>query len=437
MGDGVCWAVMTGAGEWQFVLFALALGMGEIESGLVATVPMFIGAVVQLITPWGARKVGSLRRWTWVCAALQSLSMVPLVIAAIVGAMPSWLLFTVVACYWATGYMTGPPWQTWFTTIVPSAIRPTFWARRSRWIQGALGLGLGVGIILQLGEQLGYPLAAFAAVFLVAVVARGISAWCLASQSEPKPELARTIQPPTPAAMRRFLADRRTRGLLAYMLAFSFSIFVTATFFNPYMKEHLGFEYWQIMCVQFGTFGAKVLFMPLVGRLIKRLGPGRVLWIGALMTTPAAIFWLYADPWWNLVLLSIYVGFGWACWENGSFLLTFDTIAEERRTPIMTVYQLVQALVMTAGSILGAVVLGFFESTEGGGGPSRMGYAAIFILTSGMRVVTLFMLASIEPSGLRLRHRARRVLVWTVSTVPGFPGGFIRASEDRSPKDDV
>ena len=47
------------------------------------------------------------------------------------------------------------------------------------------------------------------------------------------------------------------------------------------------------------------------------------------MTTPAAIFWLYADPWWNLVLLSIYVGFGWACWENGSFLLTFDTILEE------------------------------------------------------------------------------------------------------------
>ncbi|MCP4743623.1 MAG: hypothetical protein GY871_15570, partial [Actinomycetales bacterium] len=27
--DGSCYSMMTGAGEWQFVLFALALGMGE------------------------------------------------------------------------------------------------------------------------------------------------------------------------------------------------------------------------------------------------------------------------------------------------------------------------------------------------------------------------------------------------------------------------
>ncbi|MCP4893558.1 MAG: MFS transporter, partial [Actinomycetales bacterium] len=33
--DGSCYSMMTGAGEWQFVLFALALGMGEVASGLV------------------------------------------------------------------------------------------------------------------------------------------------------------------------------------------------------------------------------------------------------------------------------------------------------------------------------------------------------------------------------------------------------------------
>ena len=137
---------------------------------------------------------------------------------------------------------------------------------------GALGLGLGVGIILQFGERLGHPLEAFAFVFLIAVIARGISAWCLASQSEPRPELASSIEPPTPRAASSFPLRPSHSGLLAYMLAFFFSVFVTATFFNPYMKEHLGFEYWQIMCVQFGTFAAKVLFMPVVGRLIKRLG---------------------------------------------------------------------------------------------------------------------------------------------------------------------
>ena len=221
---------------------------------------------------------------------------------------------------------------------------------------------------------------------------------------EPQPELAREIEPPTPAVLRRFLADQRTRGLLSYMLAFYFCVFVTA-FFGPYMKEHLGLEYWQIMCVQLGTFGSKVLFLPLVGRMVKAMGPGRVLWIGALTTTPAAIFWVFAEPWWLLVLLQVYVGFGWACWENGSFLLTFDTIPEDRRTPIMTVYQLALATVMVLGSLVGGAMLEIFGTGAATEATPRwwLDTSRSSRLTCGMRLVSLFMLASIEPSGLRIR----------------------------------
>jgi MFS family permease len=190
------------------------------------------------------------------------------------------------------------------------------------------------------------------------------------------------------------------------------------------------------MCVQLGTFGSKVLFMPLVGRMVRRMGPGRVLWLGAITTAPAAVFWVFADPWWLLVLLQVYVGFGWACWENGSFLLTFDTIPEDRRTPIMTVYQLALASVMVAGSLVGGGILeivGTERISIAGGAPVVAGYFAVFVLTSGMRLVSLFMLASIEPSGLKIRHRARRVLVWTIGAVPGMPGGEIEADveDDR------
>ncbi len=431
---------MTGAGEWQFVLFALAIGMGEVASGLVSTIPMFLGALLQLVTPWGARAVGSLRRWTWICAGVQTLSLAPLVVGAALGWMPGWLLYATVALYWASGYMTGPTWQTWFTTLVPRRIRPMFWARRSIWIQAALGLGLAsAALVLQEGDRLGRPLDAFAVVFGIAMLARGISTWCLSSQSEPQPELAREIEPPTPAVLRRFLADQRTRGLLSYMLAFYFCVFVTAPFFGPYMKEHLGLEYWQIMCVQLGTFGSKVLFLPLVGRMVKAMGPGRVLWIGALTTTPAAIFWVFAEPWWLLVLLQVYVGFGWACWENGSFLLTFDTIPEDRRTPIMTVYQLALATVMVLGSLVGGAMLEIFGTSAAatdGDAPVVAGYVAIFALTCGMRLVSLFMLASIEPSGLRIRHRARRVLVWTIGAIPGMPGGEIEVEVEDRPEGD-
>lgn len=189
-----------------------------------------------------------------------------------------------------------------------------------------------------------------------------------------------------------------------------------------------------------GTFGSKVLFMPLVGRMVKRMGPGRVLWIGALATTPAAIFWVFTEPWWLLVILQVYVGFGWACWENGSFLLTFDTIPEDRRTPIMTVYQLALATVMVTGSLVGGAILEVFGTDAAaveGVSPVVAGYVAIFVLTSGMRIVSLFMLASIEPSGLQIRHRARRVMVWTVGAIPGMPGGEIEAAVEDDAESDA
>ena len=96
----------------------------------------------------------------------------------------------------------------------------------------------------------------------------------------------------------------------------------------------------------------------------------------------------------------------------------------------MTVYQLALATVMVAGSLVGGgilEILGTGRISIAGGIPVVAGYLAVFVLTSGMRLVSLFMLASIEPSGLRIRHRARRVLVWTIGAVPGMPGGEIEA----------
>ena len=85
---------------------------------------------------------------------------------------------------------------------------------------------------------------------------------------------------------------------------------------------------------------------------------------------------------------------------------------------------------MVVGSLVGGGILEIFgtETVASIGGVTVVaGYGAIFVLTSGMRIVSLFMLASIEPSGLRIRNRARRVLVWTVGAIPGMPGGEIEA----------
>ena len=83
LGDGLGFSLMVGLGESYLPAFALALGMGEVVSGLVASVPMMAGALLQLASPFAVRKLGSHRRWVIFCATCQALSFVPLVVAAL------------------------------------------------------------------------------------------------------------------------------------------------------------------------------------------------------------------------------------------------------------------------------------------------------------------------------------------------------------------
>ena len=175
---------MVGMGETYFPAFALALGLGQIVSGLVASVPLLIGAVLQLMSPYAVRWLGSNRRWCVLCVLLQGLSFLPLVGAALVGELPAWALFGFVALYWAGGLGATPAWQTWMETVVPYHVRAPFFAMRTRFGQGGVLVGfLAGGFSLQYGKQHGIVLKMFAAIFAVAFVCRMISARFLSRQT--------------------------------------------------------------------------------------------------------------------------------------------------------------------------------------------------------------------------------------------------------------
>src|SRR5947209_8123166 len=79
--DGAAFSVMVGIGETYFPAFVLALGMGEIAAGLVASIPLLVGAILQLVSPAAVSWLGSNRRWVIACVALQAASFLPLVAA--------------------------------------------------------------------------------------------------------------------------------------------------------------------------------------------------------------------------------------------------------------------------------------------------------------------------------------------------------------------
>ncbi|HKC50660.1 MAG TPA: hypothetical protein VKF60_07695, partial [Myxococcota bacterium] len=47
--DAIAASIMVGAGETYIAAFALALGLGDIVAGYVASVPLLAGALLQLV----------------------------------------------------------------------------------------------------------------------------------------------------------------------------------------------------------------------------------------------------------------------------------------------------------------------------------------------------------------------------------------------------
>jgi len=382
VGDGVAFSVMVGAGEAYIPAFALAAGLGEITAGLVATLPMLVGAAFQLVTPWAVRRLGSSRRWVVLCASAQAASFVPLVIAALTGRLSRPVLFFAAALYWGFGMATGPAWNTWVTQIVPRPIRSRFFAARSRWSQVAVLAGLiAGGLALQAGSASERPLAIFAALFGTALLARAVSSRFLASQSEPGGEPPARLRL-SPGAFWAIFRDPAHGRLLFYMIWVQLAVQISAPYFTPFMLGPLKLSYAEYAVLVGTPFLSRIVALPALGSLAHRSGSRRVLWIGSLCIVPLPSLWLVSQQFAWLLVVQVGSGIAWGAYELATLLVFFEHIDERARTSVLSMFNLASALAVVLGAGCGSLLFRWL-------GPELPGYAVLFLVSSSLRIAGL------------------------------------------------
>jgi MFS family permease len=371
--------------------FALAAGHGEVVAGLVATLPMIAGALFQLVTPAGVRWLRSYRRWVVVCACGQALAFVPLALGAAAGRIGlGWLAFA-TAAYWAFGMATGPAWNAWVTSLVPSEIRAPFFAGRARIAHATLFLAiLAGGLLLQAGRHLGAELLLFTALFASALAARLVSARFLARQSE-APGLAGRHRSLSPGAVLAAVRRAGSARVLAYLLGMYTVVNVSAPYFTPYMLGPLALSYAEFMTLTAAAFLARVAVLPLLGRLAHRRGSGLLLWWGALGIVPLPVLWLVSHHFAWLLAVQICAGMAWAALEFATLLSFFEGIEEGDRASVLTAFNLGSALAIGAGALAGSLLFGRFGGATGA-------YAALFTVSTAGRLVMLGVLRGAQPA---------------------------------------
>lgn len=391
--DAAAFGVMVGLGETYLPLFVLTVGLSEVMSGLVVSVPVLLGGMLQMVSPWAVALLKSHKRWVVFCSMLQAASFVPLIGAAIVGYIPAWAALVVASLYWAGGLGTGPAWNVWIGTLVPRSIRAHFFAKRTRLQQLTVLAGfLGGGFALQFGKRLdeaagagrGNVLAVFGILFTIAFVCRVLSASFLAAQHEPVPLSVERRRMPVLEQLRSYRHSAGGR-LLFYIIVVQFGVWITGPYFAPYMKKKLHFEYVDYAVLIAFSFVFKIMALPLCGRFAKRWGARRLLTLGGIGIIPLSGMWSVSDNYAWLCLTQVTAGVCWAAYELAFFLLFFESIPANERVGVLTLFNLLNSAALAAGALVGGVILSLADEAP-------WAYHALFVASSTWRAISLIFL---------------------------------------------
>jgi len=388
VGDGVSFSVMVGLGESYLAAFVLAAGFGDIAAGLVTTIPLMAGAILQLVTPAGVRLLGSYRRWVVLCAILQAASFLPLIVGALLGRISYGVILCAAAAYWAFGMGTGPAWNTWVEMLVPQQLRARFFAHRARWSNAALFFALvTAGVLLDRIQPTNGAMTIFALLFALAAGARLASAAFLASQSEPRP----LVEQQRSVSLRSFFGRLRDPGdgaLLAHLLAMQLAVYIAAPYFVPYMLKVLDLSYGLFTTLIAAAFAGRILLLPALGRIAHRRGARRLLIWSACGVAPIPALWLLSSDPIYLFGLQIAAGVAWGGVELSTLMLFFERIDASERTGVLTCFNLVNASALAIGSLVGAGL--FYGCGEGIGS-----YIVIMLLSTFARMSALPLLRGV------------------------------------------
>ncbi len=376
---------MVGIGETYIPAFVLALGLGEIAAGLVVSIPMLIGAILQLISPWAVARLRSNQRWILLSVTAQALSFVPLVVAGLMGHASAFFVFAAVSLYWGAGLASSPAWNAWMETVIPNQVRPRFFATRTRMGQAGILLGfLAGGAALQYGKSVDHTLLAFAAIFAVAGLCRGISARYLSQQHENPAKMRRQVHVSLGELIGRIRKGGSERMLL-YFLAVQVAVQISGPYFTPYMLKQLKVSYLEYVAMLATSYVAKILVLPAMGWIAHRFGTRKLLWLGGAGIVPTAGLWLYANSFVAIIGVQFVAGVVWAAYELAMFLLFFETVRRDERTSILTLFNLGNAAALVLGAAMGGVLLKYL-------GESPEAYLTLFAASSLVRALTLICL---------------------------------------------
>jgi len=275
--------------------FAMALGAGDVQLGILSSLPMFC-VVFQLLSAYLIERGMSRKRITVIAAFVAPLCWL------LIGAIPfgaermpaAWrlgVLIAVVMLVTVVNQFAGNARSSWIGELIPADRRARFFGLCAMFagLVGAL-FAMGEGRLLDFVENRG--LLAFAGLFffgaLFGLIAAGLNLPqpdCRAQRSE-----GRFID--SVLAVRH---NKPLMRLLATVMIMNTGQ-ICSPFVSAYSLRDVGMSYFGLGCVNAVFIVLSLAFSPLWGRVIDKVGGRPVLIAGLALIAPCGLVWIFVPP---------------------------------------------------------------------------------------------------------------------------------------------
>jgi MFS family permease len=354
--DGMAWAVMVGSGENFLNVFAIFLKASPLQLSLLATLPLFIGALFQILGLWSLQLVSS-RRTIVVCASmLNALVWAGIATLALFGDGQTAVLFLIVGAvfYHASGNFSAPPWNSLIGDLVPADIRGRYFGLRNRLIGFCTFMAVLVaGQTLDLSERFDNPRLGFVIIFSIACLSRLLSVRYLKQYEDPALEVRREDHFSFWQFVSRTHRSNFARFVM-YAAIVNAAVNVSAPFFAVYMLNELHLSYIEFTLVTATNTVTQFLTMQHWGALSDQFGNKRIINVCGVGIALTPILWVFGSSLPYLFFIQIFAGFVWAGFNLAAVNFIFDAVSPAKRARCVAYQGLVNGLFVLLGSLFGA-----------------------------------------------------------------------------------
>jgi MFS family permease len=374
--EGSLHAIMVGVAESYLGAFAVELGHGAHAQGLLATVPLVLGALSQLFSPLLCSWLGSRKRAAVAGALGQTASMAVLIwIAALQNTSFGALLCARVG-FWISGGLMAPAWNAWMADLTVHVDRSRYFARRSALNHVALLLAFGGAgwALYRAGMELMH---CYVLLFSVAFVARlaSVGALLLQADVEQQPRPRSEVQWPR---LGRTVSQSRVRVAL-YIACLAFGTQISSPFFTPYMLRELSLDYKAFAGLSALSILAKALTFPCCHAWAERAGQRAVLRWGGVGVALIPLAWATSSDLGTLILAHVLGGAVWAAVESASYQLLLESAPRELTAEFFSLSSTLTGVAQIAGALTGGLLLA----------TPQIDYRTLFVISALTRMLPL------------------------------------------------